>query len=922
VAEQFGLNDDLLEQFGLDDSNVGQSSQTKPPIAPGQKAVAEAGKQPYITPLMQEAAGSPFNPLGTLIARGLTGYTSNSAEAAQAGVDVSTGAPASVQAMASFADSPEQKMSIVAEKLGQVYKQKVQVREGPQSKELEFLDPANQKWTTVKGSNAARRAAGLAGATPEFVGQTVGGVGGALAGGATPLGPAGAVAGSVVGSGLGGAAGRYGKIKIGQSFGAIPQNFPVGSDVLQAGAEAAAWDLGGMAVLGGAKYARYWFKGSRAFSAKEAAALGEAAAKADKDIAEIEAATGRSFRPPLGQKISGTDAAETEAGQKALAYEAALKGKNSDQSNKLMALQAENEGTLTSYIDASNDPIVMQAVMDGKQVSLSRAQAGEDIGDAITNLFNSTIDAARKLTSQLPKGVPASETGRIQRGALAAANKEVKQTIEDPAWAAYRDGYGYDPKTFSSEVKIPWNDDARALMSSWDHRSRSAILKAIESDNSGLKLLFKKSPDKTEIVVDAAGLPSSVKTTKGALQEVDLASLDDTIHWLRNDGRKALNGLVQAGYSERDLLKLTDSLVNMRNNFLKNDRPELFDLLQTAEAATKMRKTKFEQGIIGDMLVKEGADTFRMMDKRVAYNIITKDDDTAAKEFAELARGNPEANLQTKHMMYSLYRRAVVDPETGAPSSKAHAEFMDQYGQVMKHFFTPEDYGRLNRIGGMGTVIAEQEKVVRTILPRVKEMLGGDLEVDAASLAKRTANMTPKQLGTITQLLRPLPDGDHLIKQWQSATLDGIAQKIIDKDGKVNITQLSNFLRGDQREVVKKLLDATDTKKGEKYMDNLETALRAAQMIRSQGSGSLEPQTRGLVVRMARLMFGQFTPEARVVTFGQGMRTRQVPGHIYNALTDPAELDRLAKQSEKLMKQINLATFSAAVVPYLSDSNY
>ncbi len=90
-------------------------------------------------------------------------------------------------------------------------------------------------------------------------------------------------------------------------------------------------------------------------------------------------------------------------------------------------------------------------------------------------------------------------------------------------------------------------------------------------------------------------------------------------------------------------------------------------------------------------------------------------------------------------------------------------------------------------------------------------------------------------------------------------------------------------------------------------------------MIRAQGKGSMESQSKGILVRLSRLLFGQFTPEARVVTFGQGARTRAVPGVIYNAITDPKELNKLAQEARKTMNQARNAQVMGKFGEVLSD---
>jgi hypothetical protein len=562
-------------------------------------------------------------------------------------------------------------------------------------------------------------------------------------------------------------------------------------------------------------------------------------------------------------------------------------------------------------------------VDQGKQIALSKTQAGQNVGDALTGIYNTTLAETRALVNQLPDTLPAFEKGKIMQTALAQANKDMKSKIEDPAWAKYRDATGYNPKTFSSDIRVPWTDEVRNLMTSWNARSREAIIGAIQKDNSGLKLLFKEQPGETSKVLGPDGLPWKTTSPK-AIPDVDLAVIDDTIKWLRSSARKALKNQEGVTYDDKALTDLETVLSNMRNNYLRGNKPEVYDLLQQAETATKQRADLFKTSAVADLLIKDGPNSYRLGPVEALNRIIQTRDSDAAQQFAKLTKGYPEAAEAAKQYLYALYRKAVVDPNTLTPSAKLHQGFMRDYGHVIREFFDPKDYDTLNRIGGMGTVLAEQKMVLQQVLPRVKTLLGGELaNINASNLATKTlaGNYDANMLGAATRMLRKLPDGDELVGQWQSATLQGLAQKLV-KNGQIDQTALANVLNGSQRDVIKKLLDAGPIPRGNSYLTDLQILQDATNMVRAQGKGKLEDQSRGLIVKLARLVFGQFTPEARVVTFGQGMRSRQVPGEIYKAITDPKEMDKLAGQAQKLMKQIQLANFSSAVIPYLEDSNY
>lgn len=812
-------------------------------------------------------------------------------------------------------DALGEQQAYLAARLQQKYKRPVMTRIGPQTGEVEFLSPKTKKWTTANRSGLAAMGVDMGIGIPATVGGTA-------AGGLTGN-PVGAVAGTVAGAAAGSGLSQVAKNAIGKKIGALPENYPVGTDLGSATAQGAAFEAGTMGVLGAAKYARYWFKGSRAFGAAEAAELGAAAAKADKIVAEIEKMSGQQFNPTVGQRVSRADmgppgADSRKIRQKALGYDAAL-SKDPNTQNEILALHEGNEDALVNAFDNITDPYLKQSVESGLQQS--QEGATEQVVFGLTSGYDELLDAARKMTAQLPEDMPAGEAGKVMRKALVEADRKFKSTVEDPAWAKYRDGTGYNPSTFESDIRVPLSDEVFNLMSKWDSRKRNALLGAIKKDNADLKVVGKEKDGwAAELDWDVDGNP--VFKSLERKDDVDLATLDDTIKWLRSDARAALKNKQGVTYNEKDLVDLERAFTANRNEYLQNNRPELFDMLQEAEAATKLRASQFKNSAVGDLLIKDGPDSYRLTDEQALYRIITTSDTTAATQFAELTRGYPEAAQQARQMIYSLYRRAVIDPKTGAPRPASHANFMSDYKGVIDQFFPDKDM--LNRMGGMGTAIAREQEQLKVVLPQFKKLFGGEivsLNSPALSRIVLSDKSPPAKVGLAVNILRRNGQED-LIDEWQHSVLDQLGKNLI-KDGQINSNALAKFLSGQQAKSVENLLNSGSIGGGARYIRNLKTIQEALNMVRTQGKGQLDSQANGLLVRLARLFFGQFTPEARVVTFGQKNRTRVVPGEIYKAITDPAELGQLAKQADKTMGQIRKAAVVGKIGEVLADDfNY
>ncbi len=895
--------DDLPEGFSVVEDDLPQGfSVLQPETSPFNPKKRYLGLRPNVPGAPYYVKGQEGQPI-TL--------EDDLSKAASAGVDIDSGGPVGASLYSSFGTTPEEKVAGYSAYLKEKSGHDLPVRMGPDSKQIEFLDPTTKRWTLGAGRSPINDIAGNTGGIVENVPGMVSGVGGTVLGGSLG-GPAGAVAGGVVGSGAGSAVGRALRTSIGKKVGAIPETVSTAEEAKNAGIEGAAYDLGGQAALGTLKYGRYWFKGSRPFASEEAGQLVASARSADNLVAEIEAKSGRSFNPNIAQRAQGNlkdNVRDLAVREKALGLDKAIRQEPGDIGIASRAQQEENELALKGYLD--------NLLADDQSRFTSREKIGDSLEKGMLQAYNDHVSQAKQAIAKLPPELQASQGGAIMRTALADADSAFKKSIEDPAWASYRSAQGFDSQTFSSKIQVPWSEDTRSLMDTWDEKSKKALIAASKNDNSGLRLIFKETPPGS--IIDTKGSPL---IPKGVEESVDLASLDDTIKWLRSDARKALNNQQGVTFNERDLVSLERTLTGMRDKFLKENHPELAAKLDSAEAASRQRATMFKRGVISDLLVKDETGAYKLSDSDAVYKIINSRDDSAAQAFSQLTKGYPQASLEAKNLLFAMYRRGVVDLKTGVPSAKNHEKFMRDYGQVMRNFFDKSDWNTLNHIGGMGEVIARDSTAIRKVLPQIRQVFGSELEsVNAPALIDWSVGrtMTPSKMRTGIAMLKKLPDGDNLIGQWRSGVADAMAKKLVNKEGMINENAINTILNGPQKEGIEMLFNQGNRPGGTAMIRGLETLRDAARMIRETSKKELPSQQRGPLIRLLRLLVPQFGTESRMITFGQRTREAAVPSTIYRALTDPNEMTRLASQTNRLMRQIQLANISSSVAKYFAE---
>lgn len=798
------------------------------------------------------------------------------------GINVDYTMPAKASFIQSLASNKDEANSFVGSYLNSAYPDAPR-RIGDRGN-VEFLDPLTKRWT-----EALAGAAGVAGELPEALFSTAGGVGGGMAGGAVG-GPAGAALGSSAGTGIGQFAGDLTRQAIGKFFG-INQSqdlASMSSESVPEAVGAAGLDLGVAGLYGAGRGVKTWLFGRQVLKPHEAQALLTAQQHADALVTQINREVGGIFHPTTAQKGAQHF---SEPAERMLSAQGQART-NPYTGHDILANQQSNERALDMYFDNATLSQRMQGVNGPSEGGEPLRQAINDEGfnksrQLVAEKANAE-DAGKAALEKLPSQADKGGAGRAVRTELVAKYSEAKKAT-DAAYGDYK-SLIKETATQPSAIAVPWSRDVKGLQKT-------------------LRAAIERSPRERS---KQARNTLLLDTTTN--KEISLSDLDDMLKDLRDDIRSGTKGKLDVPLNLRDAKRLEKSLTGMRNDFLQKSEPEVYDALMKAEKAQANESNLFKYGLTQQLLKPDGRGRFKITDAGVIAKIVKNQDAGAAKELGGIVRSNPDAMLEVQNYLFAMYRRQV-DPKGGmVPNAANHAKFMQNYGAVVKEFFTPEQAAQLNQLGGFADVISTNTMKIKALnriwandfKGRLKSMSSEDL-VEAVN-GKFDVDEVRK-LHTLATAY-----GEDVTKAWKAGVAEDLRGRLFKGGDHIDPRQLSDLVTDYDR--MKKL----SILYGPGYIKSLNTLNDAMKMITRISRDIDRYPKNTLFTDIARMTYAPpLSQGGRVVTLGQNNRARSFYNRLWAALNDPAELSNLANRTSKTMQTMRALDIGTNTARSLED---
>ena len=564
----------------------------------------------------------------------------------------------------------------------------------------------------------------------------------------------------------------------------------------------------------------------------------------------------------------------------------------------------EGEAALTAAAEKGSPPGVTlaSAGRDGGERQLQ--QLGEGVvanldqqavqlrqqAEATLQNASNEIDAAIQAAANIP-------VGTATRGDIGEVAQVVIRDAEKAAAAGFNDlygnifqrwsqatGVGIDEVVLTGKNRITLNKLVNVAKEELKTIKSGAIHNA--EDRALLETIINRYVDPADA---RKRVPVSLETLNNDLRE--LRALE------RRAFKKSQSG-EEAPYP-RTIKALTDAIEETRDAlFRRQGVPDgLADELRAADELFTESATMFKGKQVSAIAALRNAQKPDAM-----FKAIIGPDRKYTAELAAILKSSPEnADLVDdigaairREWLETVYK-PVGRTGTREVNNAAHQRFMQQYGDVMRHYLTDAEIAAMNDAGGLANQMLVAQGKYKTALGDINKSLrlaGGDAIDNPDKLFKYVW-----QGDTITPLdnIMPILNREPRLKaSFQALVLRDMAGTRTKKLNGWDVPDVDawQIYLNENRDKLNKVF-------GSDYSQNLQTVLDGIRPAFTDVPA--RPKETGMNPFLAGLrgIVGTLTRAGRALTFAQKVRINMQRDAITQALTDPKAMYEMAKLSRK-----------------------
>lgn len=830
--------------------------------------------------------------------------------AAQSGVDIDTGAPPGVRTgYESFAANEGTFNDFIQRELNDIVGPEAKVRMGPVSGTREYYNPATKRWTILSDSSIGQKALSGASMSMNLAGSMA-----ALLGTKSPTVATEMIAGAgktALGTGLM----DVFRQQIGNALG-VNDDVPLaeeGMNAVKTAAKEGAADYLGAGAFNIARYMKNRILGrSRVFTDSEAQELMAGMDKYKGLVEDINKKSDVPFEPFLHQMVDPNSPAAKIAESK---Y--GMLVTSPDEKIRLAVAQrrAGQYGALRSYFDNANAPFDVGI----PNTAGGRAQAGAPLANNIqdqlaqrTAQANGQVDATHAAgaaaVNALPGGLPGAMTDAAQatRDQIWAQAGQSSSKV-DEAYRVFNDRVRVDPRTNQSPFTVEVTDPG--LVKVIDEMGRNSITKEVKGAGVTNPQGYVYDPS---LRSQPPG-KQSYATGKNGGAMVDLVTLDAArkrVKELARDKTVAGNNITYGTYDLVNADRKLDSLMSQQLKKASQDGTmpaDTYDKWIDAKSAAIEDARTFKSGFLQDFLAKDETGEWVLKDQKALGSIIGGKDIEAAGQLKDMIAHDPVAMREVKKALFALYNKEAT--KGGLPSKALHEAFMknEEYGPIMDIFFGKGEKDTLKSLGDVADSMAQSVVDAKNADKLIRGELGGKItkwspeEMVRSVLSRR---MDSKDAATLMRVAR---NDTGTTEAFRNGVMNEIQSKVFPTgtSGSMDLKALNRLLKdhGDKIAVVM----------GPQYYSSLARLRDTLPILQRNPSQIGDPPMSTVLQSAIRIQAGVMSPEGRFLTFLNTLGRANMPKQIWEALTNPSELDRLANYTRIAVERTRAAGTGSAV---------
>ena len=792
------------------------------------------------------------------------------------GVSVNNPADSAARMGGSFGYNKEQKILAIKNSLSKIYKENVEVRVGPNTGVLEYLNPQTNEYALVdapgfdKGDFADLAGDALVIGPDLAVTYFTAGIGKAIGGGALAAG-----------------AGEFMRLKLGQIYYQV--NLDLSDEQLfKEGLKTAGISLG-------------------------AGVTGFAIAKAIKGV--NNAINGRAFSFSDDALDTLTDVKVKEAQAITKKINDALDTAQIDSKLKFSLGKAAGDADLLAVQSAFENTRKLGYVGEFRKFNIEEANALNDYFGLLKTGFGTSTGSTFK-TGNLIKEVIESRQEPAIKGAI--QKLEQSESLLSKSIFNLPDG----------SVKVT-GSEARSIITHLGDKYKLAVDKASKK----LDRAAGVTNIKTDIIADTISTLSKKERTslievakiEGIFKkklfenvadpfgEISLKSARETISVLGKKIREKELGSVTGETVDVGRLKFLQSALT--EQVKKNAGTAYVDELQKFNILVREGKELLNNDIMSKLTKIEIGDKLKIAEEDIFAQTFKKtgiDSAKIAKETYDVISQSPDALTAYKNSIFNKYKLDVIDNITKKPNIAKHESFIKTYEAPLRQFFNAAEFTKISRVGGLQKYIENQTKLLKIAEKKLFTSFEGKL-----------ANSTPQEIfnkiykannvNEINTLKNILKNNPEVYKAFQKEVLSDLSERVLKPNDKLGMKVLDprafdKFLNGRSGE--KGFRGALEQIFGKEYVKNLDTLNEALQITaRQPASKAAEGVVGNFFTDLVRARLGQFTFAGRIFTAGRRIFATTSNRMIKDAILNPESLADFVR-----LRQLKKGSKRAAII--------
>ena len=367
----------------------------------------------------------------------------------------------------------------------------------------------------------------------------------------------------------------------------------------------------------------------------------------------------------------------------------------------------------------------------------------------------------------------------------------------------------------------------------------------------------------------------------------------------------------------------TGKLLKIQSSFfeqLKKDAGEGYmNELQGFNTLVRQNKELLDNDLMSKLTKIEVGKKFKVAEEDIFQTTFKSGTGAgkAAKEVYDVISNSPDAMLAYKNSIFDFYKSKVF--KDGVPNVTNHKSFMKAYDKPLRQFFNETEYRKIAKIGGLKEYIEKQNKSYQNVQKELASTFEGKiLNTNPQEVFNKIYKIN--NIVEIKELKSILAKNPEILKKFQRDVVTDINERIMTQSDYLGIKvidakKLDVVLNGKSgergfRAAIKEAL-------GSKYVENLDILNRALKIESRKSPGvGLEGVVGNAFTDIIRAQVGQFTKPGRIFTAGRRLFNSAANRMIANAIKNPKDLELLIS----LRKYTNFSKTTAAILAKLGGS--